>query len=103
MKKTENKDPCQLVERVVEIEIERLRSFSNHPFRVIGDSQMMDLQESIQKYGILTPLIVRPGKDGMYEIISGHRRKMAAEKLGYRKVPVIIWVGVKTELMPCVG
>ena len=50
------------------------------------------LQESIEKYGILNPLIVRPVPDGYYEIISGHRRKYAEEKLGYRKVPVIIRV-----------
>ena len=50
------------------------------------------MKESIEKYGILNPLIVRPIPDGVYEIISGHRRKYAAEKLGYRKVPVIIRV-----------
>ena len=53
---------------------------------------MFLLQESIEKYGILNLLIVRPVLDGYYEIISGHRRKHAAEKLGYRKVPVIIRV-----------
>ena len=53
---------------------------------------MFLLQESIEKYGILNSLIVRPVLDGYYEIISGHRRKCAAEKLGYRKVPVIIRV-----------
>ena len=53
---------------------------------------MIELQESIKKYGILNPLIVRPRQDGTYEIISGHRRKFAAEKIGYRKVPVIIRV-----------
>ena len=53
---------------------------------------MFLLQESIEKYGILNSLIVRPVLDGYYEIISGHRRKHAAEKLGYRKVPVIIRV-----------
>lgn len=51
---------------------------------------MIELQDSIRKYGILNPLIVRPRPEGVYEIISGHRRKFAAEKLGYRKVPVII-------------
>ena len=56
------------------------------------DKEMFLLQESIEKYGILNPLIVRPVPDGYYEIISGHRRKHAAEKLGYRKVPVIIRV-----------
>ena len=49
-----------------------------------------DLQDSIKKYGIITPVIVRPRKEGYYEIISGHRRIFAAEKLGYRKVPSII-------------
>ena len=56
------------------------------------DKEMFLLQESIEKYGILNPLIVRPVPDGYYEIISGHRRKHAAEKLGYRKVLVIIRV-----------
>lgn len=79
-------------EKVVEIELERLRGFENHPFKVKADSQMIELQESIKKYGILNPLIVRPKKEGYYEIISGHRRKLAAEKIGYRKVPVIIRV-----------
>ena len=79
-------------EKVVEIELKRLRGFENHPFKVKADSQMIELQESIKKYGILNPLIVRPKKEGYYEIISGHRRKLAAEKIGYRKVPVIIRV-----------
>lgn len=51
-------------EKVVEIELERLRGFENHPFKVRADSQMIELQESIRKYGILNPLIVRPKKDG---------------------------------------
>ena len=79
-------------EKVVEIETERLRAFENHPFKLRADSQMLELQESVKKYGILNPLIVRPRKDGTYEIISGHRRKFAAEKIGYHKVPVIIRV-----------
>ena len=77
-------------EKVVEIEIERLRDFKNHPFKVQADSQMKELQESIKKYGILNPLIVRPRPEGFYEIISGHRRKYVAQQLKYTKVPVII-------------
>lgn len=88
----EKKELLDQDERVVEIELERLRGFVNHPFKVRADSQMIELQESIKKYGILNPLIVRPRQDGTYEIISGHRRKFAAEKIGYRKVPVIIRV-----------
>lgn len=86
-KETDVRDPD---EKVVEIEMERLRAFSNHPFKVIGDIQMIELQDSIKKYGVLNPLIVRPKIEGYYEIISGHRRKYAAEKLGYKKIPVII-------------
>ena len=85
--KTDVRDPD---EKVVEIEMERLRAFPNHPFKVVGDSQMIELQDSIKKYGVLNPLIVRPKIEGYYEIISGHRRKYAAEKLGYKKIPVII-------------
>ena len=55
-------------------------------------NQMNMLMESIKKYGILNPLIVRPIPDGAYEIISGNRRRYAAQKLGYWKVPVIIRV-----------
>jgi ParB family chromosome partitioning protein len=77
-------------EKIVEIEIERLRDFHNHPFKVQSDSQMKELQESIAKYGIINPLIVRPRPEGVYEIISGHRRKFAAQQLNYTKIPVII-------------
>ena len=85
--KTDVRDPD---EKVVEIEMERLRAFPNYPFKVIGDSQMIKLQDSIKKYGVRNPLIVRPKVEGYYEIISGHRRKYAAEKLGYKRIPVII-------------
>ena len=88
MKKSSNEQE----ERIIAIEIERLRPFKEHPFQVKDDKEMHLLKESIEKYGILNPLIVRPIPDGVYEIISGHRRKYAAEKLGYRKVPVIIRV-----------
>lgn len=60
-KKTDVRDPD---EKVVEIEMERLRAFPNHPFKVIGDSQMIELQASIKKYGVLNPLIVRPKIEG---------------------------------------
>ena len=79
-------------EKIVEVEIERLITFKNHPFKVGDDKEMSLLKDSIEKYGILNPIIVRPTSDGVYEIISGHRRKHAAEMLGHRKVPVIIRV-----------
>ena len=79
-------------ERIIEIEMERLRDFRNHPFRISADKPMGELMESIQRYGVLNPLIVRPMPEGVYEIISGHRRKYAAQMLGFRKVPVVIRV-----------
>ena len=77
-------------EIIIEIALERLRDFPGSPFSVAMDEPMQDLIESIRIYGILNPLIVRPMPDGCYQIISGHRRKFAAVKLRYRKVPVII-------------
>lgn len=82
----------EISEQVVEIEIERLKPFKGHPFKVREDNDMKALKDSIRQYGIMSPLIVRPMPDVCYEIISGHRRKYAASRLGYRKVPVIIRV-----------
>ena len=96
-----NRQSGENEERIIEIEIERLRPFKEHPFQVKDDKEMFLLQESIEKYGILNPLIVRPVPDGYYEIISGHRRKHAAEKLGYRKVPVIIRVLSEDDVLHC--
>ncbi len=79
-------------ETVIEVETERLKSFKGHPFKVHMDRQMVQLQDSIEQFGILIPLIVRPVADGFYEIISGHRRRYIADQLGYRKLPVIIRV-----------
>lgn len=79
-------------ERIIEIEVERLRDFRNHPFRISADKPMEELMESIERYGVLNPLVVRPMLDGVYEIVSGHRRKYAAQMLGFRKVPVVIRV-----------
>ena len=79
---TEKTDIRDSDEKVVEIENGAVKKFTNHPFKIIGDSQMIELQDSIKKYGVLNPLIVRPRKEGYYEIISGHRRKYAAEATG---------------------
>lgn len=88
--KVNKEDQRKPDEKIVEIEIERLRDFQNNPFKVQSDSQMKELKDSIAKYGIINPLIVRPRPEGVYEIISGHRRKYAAQQLKYTKVPVII-------------
>jgi len=85
-------DNAEEREQVIPIELERLRPFRDHPFKVQKDAEMVDLINSIRQFGILTPLIVRPTKEGFYEIISGHRRCFAARELEYTKVPVIIRV-----------
>ena len=81
-----------LEEKVIEISTERLKGFKNHPFKVINDQQMEALRESIGRFGILNPIIVRPKLEGYYEIVSGHRRCEAARQLGFTKVPVLIRV-----------
>lgn len=81
-----------LEEKVIEISTERLKGFKNHPFKVKNDAQMEALRESIGRFGILNPIIVRPKLEGYYEIVSGHRRCEAARQLGFTKVPVLIRV-----------
>lgn len=83
--------------QIVELPTDCLIPFKNHPFKVVTDYQMIQLTESIRECGILTPLIVRPEVNGKYEIISGHRRKHAAEQLGMTMVPAIIRNGKYTE------
>ena len=67
----------------------------------IFEEKVQGYDELIKQYGVLNPLIVRPVPDGVYEIISGHRRKYAAQQLGYRKVPVIIRVMNDEEFLFC--
>lgn len=73
-----------------EIELERIHSFPNHPFKVLDDEKMDTLVESIRENGILNPVIVRPDQNGDYEMISGHRRLHAAGIVGLKKVPAIV-------------
>lgn len=74
------------------IKLEDLVPFKDHPYKVIKNEGMIELTESIAEHGILNQLLVRPleGEDGKYEIISGHRRYAAAQKLGMRKVPCTV-------------
>ena len=77
-------------EGTVEVLIRELHDFENHPFQVRDDDDMEELVQSIREKGILVPLTVRPKDGGGYEVISGHRRKHAAELSGLFKVPVFI-------------
>ena len=77
-------------EKIEEIAIDQLHSFNSHPFRVLDDEKMQETVESIREHGIISPLIVRPGKESGYEIISGHRRKRACELLGLKTIPCFV-------------
>ena len=79
-----------ITKNIVQVPIEQLHSFKNHPFHVNDDEAMEELVESVKQEGILTALLVRPMKKGGYEIIAGHRRKHAAQLAGLSQVPVII-------------
>ena len=73
-----------------EIEIGRIHSFPNHPFKVLDDDKMETLVDSIRENGVLNPVIVRPDQTGDYEMISGHRRLHAAGIVGLVKIPAIV-------------
>ena len=77
-------------ETALDIEIEKIRPFNNHPFKVLDDDKMQDLMESIRANGILSPVLVRPVGNDRYEMISGHRRMHAAKLLGMESIPAII-------------
>lgn len=64
--------------------------FQNQPFRVATGEEMDQLKESVQEYGVLSPLLARPLPNGSYEIVSGHRRKAACEALGITRLPVLV-------------
>ena len=77
-------------ESAIDIEIVKIRSFRNHPLKVIDDDKMQDLVESIRTNGILSPVLVRPIGNDIYEMVSGHRRMHAATLLGMECIPAII-------------
>ena len=88
---TEESRQEQQREQVQQIPIGELFPFKNHPFKVLDDESMQRTVESVEQYGVLSPLIARPRPDGDgYEIISGHRRQHAAQLAGLETLPVIV-------------
>ena len=77
-------------ESAMDIEVVKIQPFRNHPFKVIDDEKMEDLVESIRANGILSPVLIRPIENDIYEMVSGHRRMHAAILLGMDRVPAII-------------
>ena len=77
-------------EKIVSVPIRLFHTFKDHPFRVLDDEKMQETVESVKRYGILMPGIVRPYGDGEYEMVAGHRRWRACELAGMEEMPVII-------------
>ena len=89
MIETTNLQPENINEQIQNLPLSKLAVFENHPFQVIQDENFQKLLDSIKENGILIPLVARPKGDG-YEIVSGHRRKMAAAIAGLDTIPVLV-------------
>ena len=76
--------------RVQEIPIDIIDDFPNHPFKVRMDDNMIEMAESVKQHGILVPAIVRPKENGHYEMVAGHRRKLACTLIAKLQLPCIV-------------
>lgn len=76
-------------EYIQQLPPDKLVPFQNHPYQVREDAALLELIESIRTHGVLSPLLARP-KEERYELVSGHRRRLAAQKLGLKTVPVLV-------------
>ena len=85
----EERDNANL-EKVIEVKITDVTDFPNHPFKVKDDDEMDKMRQSVEQYGVVHPILVRPTKDGKYEMISGHRRKRASELANKETIPCIV-------------
>lgn len=77
-------------QEIVPMDIKELKPYAEQPFKVLLDNSMDELCASIEQYGVLSPIIVRPHSEGGYEVLSGHRRMKACELLGIEEVPVVV-------------
>jgi len=77
-------------EKVVIVPLSEIDDFPEHPFKVKNDEAMQEMSESVKRFGVITPAVVRQKEDGRYELISGHRRKRACELSGIENIPVIV-------------
>lgn len=83
-------DSQNLTNGTMMIDLKKLQPFSKHPFQNYTDSQMQDMLQSVQEFGIISPIIVRPTKNSTYEIISGHNRVQAAKLAGMKDIAALI-------------
>ena len=87
---TQEERDNEKLEKIVNVDINQIDDFPNHPFKVLYNDEMNDMVESIKEKGVLVPTIVRMKSDGRYEMISGHRRKYASELAKLEKIPCIV-------------
>ncbi len=86
-----NETKVILMEKIISVLVSELHNFKDHPFKVDRDMELCELMRSIENEGVIVPLLVRKNPYGKgYEIISGHRRKEAAQWAGEKEVPVVI-------------
>ena len=78
------------LEKVLLLPPEEISEFPNHPFQVRMDEAMKEMVQSVRENGVLVPALVRPKEGGGYEMVSGHRRKRAAELAGLQEIPCIV-------------
>ena len=87
---TQEERDAKKLEKVQMIPLDKITDFPNHPYRVVEDDEMSNMVDSIVKRGVIHPVIVRPKSDGSYEMISGHRRKMASQLAGMTEIKAIV-------------
>lgn len=75
---------------VLDLPLDQIGDFPNHPFKVRQDEAMLEMAESVRQYGVLVPGLVRQLEDGSYQMVSGHRRKLASELAGRDTIPCIV-------------
>ena len=88
--RTDEERAADSAERVTTLPMDKLRYFKEHPFQVRDDEEMQSLTESVEQFGVLSPILVRPVEDGIYEIVSGHRRYRASELANVNEIPAIV-------------
>ena len=87
---TQEERDIDIQPRVQEIPVDKIDDFPNHPFKVRMDDNMIEMAESVKQHGILVPAIVRPKENGHYEMVAGHRRKLACTLIAKLQLPCIV-------------
>ena len=89
-KESASLEPVQTTEQIIRIPLTELHPYPNHPYGIREDQAMQDTVDSVKQNGVVVPAIVRPRAEGGYEIIAGHRRKLASEQAGFTDMPCIV-------------